>query len=142
MYKTSVDSAISKICCNGTLLGKRLIFELLRNQLPDNIHIRRLAAIKRKVSGVIDFMNQLPSCSGLESSGPSQLRASFLTVAHLLLRNVPSALALKFLLTDSFLAVIRFCRGLTHFGSEFREVSLNPEMDFNGPSELRKISKE
>ncbi|CAG9560068.1 unnamed protein product [Danaus chrysippus] len=34
----------------------------------------------------------------------------------------------------------RFCRGLTHFGSV--EVSLNPEMDFNGPSELRKISKE
>ncbi|CAG9562893.1 unnamed protein product [Danaus chrysippus] len=84
--------------------------------------------------------SQLPSCSGLESSGPSQLRASFLTVAHLLLRNVPSALALKFLLTDSLLAVIRFCRGLTHFGSV--EVSLNPEMDFNGPSELRKISKE
>ncbi|CAG9579046.1 unnamed protein product [Danaus chrysippus] len=87
-----------------------------------------------------DFTNGLPSCSGLESSGPSQLRASFLTVAHLLLRNVPSALALKFLLTDSFLAVIRFCRGLTHFGSV--EVSPNPEMYFNGPSELRKISKE
>ncbi|CAG9561510.1 unnamed protein product [Danaus chrysippus] len=53
----------------------------------------------------LDPLSQLPSCSGLESSGPSQLRASFLTVAHLLLRNMPSALALKFLLTDSFLAV-------------------------------------
>ncbi|KAL4710603.1 hypothetical protein ACJJTC_003239 [Scirpophaga incertulas] len=60
--------------------------------------------------------------------------------AQLLLRNVPSALALKFLLTDSFLAVIRFCHGFTLFGNV--EVSLNPEMDFKEPSELRKISKE
>ncbi|CAG9576305.1 unnamed protein product [Danaus chrysippus] len=67
--------------------------------------------------------SQLISCSGLESSGPSQLRASFLTVAHLFLRNVPSALALKFLLTDSFLAVIQFCRGLTHFGKHYDPVS-------------------
>ncbi|CAG9560096.1 unnamed protein product [Danaus chrysippus] len=90
--------------------------------------------MEEEVPKFVSPSSQLPSYSGLESSGPSQLRASFLTVAHLLLRNVPSALALKFLLTDSFLAVIRFCRGV--------EVSLNPEMDFNGPSELRKISKE
>ncbi|CAG9575287.1 unnamed protein product [Danaus chrysippus] len=96
--------------------------------------------MEEEVPKFVSPSSQLPSCYGLESSGPSQLRASFLTVAHLLLRNVPSALALKFLLTDSFLAVIRFCRGLIHFGSV--EVSLNPEMDFNGPSELRKISKE
>ena len=57
-------------------------------------------------------------------------------IAYTLMKS----LALKFLLTDSFLAVIWFCRGLTHFGSV--EVSLNPEMDFNGPSELRKMSKE
>ena len=57
-------------------------------------------------------------------------------IAYTLMKS----LALKFLLTDSFLAVIRFCRGLTHFGSV--EVPLNPEMDFNGASELRKMSKE
>ncbi|KAL4710763.1 hypothetical protein ACJJTC_004408 [Scirpophaga incertulas] len=84
-------------------------------------------------------LSQLPSCSGLGSSVPSQSKASFLMAAQLLLRNVPSALALKFLLTDSFLAVIQFCHGFTLFGNV--EVSLNPEMDFKEPSELRKISK-
>jgi hypothetical protein len=82
---------------------------------------------------------QLPSCSGLESSGPLQSRPSFVMVAHLLLCNVPSMLASKFLLTDSFLTVIQFCCGLTHFGSV--EVLLT-EIDFNGPSELQKMSKE